>query len=165
MDRVSMLGFTFLLGDTPVSWSSQRQKTIAMSTVESEYIALCSAAKQAVWLRNLYNEMVSQIKGLEKAETVTMMGDNQGSHALANNPLNHGRTKHIDIQYHYIRHLIERKDIAIEYCPMEEMLADSLTKPLAKPAFEKEVEKLFSLSIARENGIKKARKAQLDADD
>ena len=64
-----------------------------------------------------------------------MLGDNQGSQSLANNPENHQRTKHIDIQYHYVRELVETGAIAIEYCPTRLMLADILTKPLSKTVF------------------------------
>jgi len=149
-DRVSTSGFVFMLGGTPISWSSTRQRTIATSTVESEYIAINLAAKQAVWLRNLIQEMASQLgkngEKIEDIEMVTIMGDNLGSHSLAVNPQNHAKTKHIDIQYHYIRHLIERKDVIIDYCPTTDMLADGLTKPLPKPAFEKEVAMLFGFA-------------------
>ena len=64
-----------------------------------------------------------------------MLGDNQGSQSLANNPENHQRMKHIDIQYHYVRELVETGAIAIEYCPTRLMLADILTKPLSKTVF------------------------------
>jgi hypothetical protein len=66
---------------------------------------------------------------------IRMLGDNQGSLSLANNPENHQRTKHIDIQYHYIRELVETGAITIEYCPTGQMLADILTKPLRKAVF------------------------------
>jgi hypothetical protein len=62
------------------------------------------------------------------------MSDNQGARALAYNPENHARTKHIDVQYHYIRHLIDSSKVTVEYCPTNKMLADALTKPLAKKA-------------------------------
>jgi len=139
-----------MLGGTPISWSSTQQRTIATSTVESEYIAINLAAKQAVWLRNLIQEMASQLgkngEKIEDLEMVTIMGDNLGSHSLAVNPQNHAKTKHIDIQYHYICYLIERKDVIIDYCPTTDMLADGLTKPLPKPAFEKEVAMLFGFA-------------------
>lgn len=64
-----------------------------------------------------------------------MLGDNQGSLSLANNPENHQRTKHIDIQYHYVRESVESGAITIEYCPTKSMLADIFTKPLNNPVF------------------------------
>ena len=68
---------------------------------------------------------------------VVIKEDNQGAIAIANNPIVHTRTKHIDIRYHYIREVVQKKEIELEYCPSEEMIADALTEPLLKGQFEK----------------------------
>ena len=101
--------------------------------MEAEYIALCTGAKQAVWLRGLFMELGQAHYLLESpGNPVQIYSDNQGALALVDNPENHQRTKHIDIQYHYIRHLAGTKKVEIAYCPTDEMAADALTKPLAK---------------------------------
>jgi hypothetical protein len=74
---------------------------------------------------------------------IRILGDNQGSLSLANNPENHQRTKHIDIQYHYTRELVESGAVVIEYCPTGLMLADILTKPLSKALFLGVVQKIL----------------------
>jgi hypothetical protein len=66
---------------------------------------------------------------------IRLLGDNQGALSLANNPENHQRTKHIDVQYHYTRELVESGALITEYCPTSQMLADALTKPLNQRAF------------------------------
>jgi hypothetical protein len=132
-DRVSISAYTFIFNGASIAWSSKRQRTIATSTVEAEYIALCAGAKQAVWLRGLFIEL-GQDKFLSKApgKPVLLYGDNQGALALVENPENHARTKHIDVQYHYIRYLVGNKSITTAYCPTDQMAADVLTKPLTK---------------------------------
>jgi hypothetical protein len=132
-DRVSVSAYTFIFNGASIAWSSKRQRTVATSTVEAEYIALCTSAKQAVWLRGLFIEL-GQDKFLSKApgRPVLLYGDNQGALALVENPENHARTKHIDVQYHYIRYLVGNGSITTAYCPTDQMAADVLTKPLAK---------------------------------
>jgi hypothetical protein len=134
LDRHSVSASLFLLGGGPVSWSSKRQRVVVTSTVESEYIALCTGAKTGVWIRRLLYEL-NYGHYTSETGTIRMLGDNQGSLSLANNPENHQRTKHIDIQYHYTRELVETGAITIEYCPTKLMLADILTKPLRKAVF------------------------------
>ena len=74
------------------------------------------------------------------AEPTIILQDNQSTIALAHNPINHGRTKHIDIQHHFIRECIETGAIRLEYIPTERMLADALTKPLPGPKFKQCIE-------------------------
>jgi hypothetical protein len=133
-DRHSVSASLFLLGGGPVSWSSKRQRIVVTSTVESEYIALCMGAKTGVWIHRLLYELNYRHYTSETG-TIRILGDNQGSLSLANNLENHQRTKHIDIQYHYVRELVETGAITIEYCPTKLMLADILTKPLNKAVF------------------------------
>jgi hypothetical protein len=149
LDRISTSAYVFTFGGAAISWSSKKQRTVATSTVEAEYIALCSAAKHGVWLRNLFSEL-GQAKFLGgdppdryTAQAVHILGDNQGGLALANNPENHARTKHIDVQYHYTRHLLATGALTISYCPTENMLADILTKPLPKVRILRLLEGLF----------------------
>ena len=109
--------------------------------METEYVALCQGCKEAVWFRDLFRELgFAQFLGISRE--VQMYSDNQGCIALAENPENHARSKHIDVQYHYTRQLVEYNKIKLSYCPTDEMLADVLTKPLGLQAFNRCVEKL-----------------------
>jgi hypothetical protein len=152
-DRVSISAYTFTFNGASIAWSSKRQRTIATSTVEAEYIALCAGAKQAVWLRGLFIEL-GQDKFLSKApgKPVLLYGDNQGALALVENPENHARTKHIDVQYHYIRYLVGNKSITTAYCPTDQMAADVLTKPLAKVKLLRCLETTFRQRSGQELG-------------
>jgi hypothetical protein len=108
-----------------ISWSSQKQGSIAQSTTKAEYIAASDASKEAVWLRKL-------IFGLfgDKLETSVVHCDNQSYIKLTENPVFHDRSKHIDMRYHYIRDLVQRKTIKLQYIATSEQVADILTKPL-----------------------------------
>ena len=130
--RRSTSGYVFKIGNATVSWSSKKQAVVALSSTEAEYISLCRATQESVWLRNLLRDV-----GFKQLEPTCIREDNQGAMCLARNPKDHPRTKHIDIKYHYTREKIEQKVIRLEYVPTSEMLADTLTKGLSKPKFEK----------------------------
>ena len=115
-----------------MSWRSRKQSIVALSTTEAEYVALCDAAQEAVWLRGLLGDI-----GFVQNAPTTIFEDNQGAICLSQNPKDHTRTKHIDIKYHYIRERVAAKQLAVQHCATGDMLADTLTKGLAKPAFEK----------------------------
>ena len=125
--RRSTTGYVFSLGSGSIVWSSKRQPTVALSTTEAEYMATTNAAREAVWLRRLLGEL-----GYEPTEATVLYSDNQGSIRLAHNPVNHSRTKHIDVQHHFVRELIESKEVALRYCPSDANVADVLTKPLQR---------------------------------
>ena len=93
-------------------------------------VALSVATQEAVWLRRLLVDLKENSVG-----PPVMMEDNQGTIAMAKNPVSHARTKHIDIRYHYVREAVQ-KVISLNYCPTENMTADILTKPLAPGRFE-----------------------------
>jgi hypothetical protein len=154
-DRISISAYVFMFNGAAISWSSKRQRTISTSTVEAEYIALCTGAKQAVWLRGLFIEL-GQARFLSKTpgKSVRIFGDNQGALALVENPENHARTKHIDVQYHYIRHLVGKGSIITAFCPTDEMAADALTKPLAKTKLLKCLRTTFGQGFRQELSAK-----------
>lgn len=128
-DRKSTSGYIFQIAGGPVSWKSKKQDTVALSTMEAEYVALSSAAQECVWVRRLNSEL-----GTPHTGPTTIMEDNQSSIAMARNPQFHGRAKHIDIRHHFIREHIG-ESIELQYCPTNEMVADMLTKPLAAEHF------------------------------
>ena len=127
-DRKSISAYVFCLGDAAVSWKTKKQNSVALSSVEAEYMAMCQAAKEAVWLTGLLEDL-----GIDLEAPPVVYGDNQGALALAQNPVFHPRSKHIDIQYHYTRELVQSQRITIKYIPTNVMLADALTKALPRP--------------------------------
>jgi hypothetical protein len=114
---------------------------VSTSTTEAEYVALCQGSKEAVWFRGLLRE-TGFTQYLGDSLDVQIYSDNQGCIALAENPKGHSRSKHIGVQYHYTRQLVEYKKIKLDYCPTKDMLADVLTKPLSYRAFRECARKL-----------------------
>ena len=131
-DRRSTSGYIFQVGGTAVSWKSRKQSCVALSTAEAEYIALSQAAQEAIWLKQLNTDLK-----VESSEPTTIYEDNQAAICLSKNPQGHGKSKHIDIKYHYIRDQVHNRTIELKYCPTENMVADMLTKGLARERFEK----------------------------
>jgi transposase InsO family protein len=131
-ERRSTTGYVFFVGDGAISWNCKRQPTIAVSTTEAEYMATSHCLKEALWLRQLLEDV-----GLVQRGATSIMCDNQGCIALAKDPKHHSRTKHIDVQHHFIREKLEDGEVSLWYCPTEDMVADVLTKALAKVRHEK----------------------------
>lgn len=129
--RKSTTGYLFQIGNATVSWKSKRQSIVALSSTEAEYVSLSSATQETMWIRSLLGSI-----GFQQIDPTTINEDNQGAIALAGNPGNHPRTKHIDIKYHFIREAVEKNEIALQYCPTKEMLADMLTKALPREKFQ-----------------------------
>jgi hypothetical protein len=130
-DRKSTGGFVFILHGGAVSWKAKKQALPALSTVEAEYIAGAEATKEAVSLgRLLHRDLGMQ---LSTVIPTLLHFDNQGAMALASNNGNaHNRTKHIDVKWHFIRAYIENGLIKVSYLPTAVMVADIMTKALAK---------------------------------
>jgi hypothetical protein len=128
-DRRSTTGFVFMMGGGATLWSSKRQPTIvALSMTEAEYMASTQATKEAIWMTKLMKEL-----GYMKEKKVMVIRcDNQGAISLTKNPTQHARTKHIDVQHHFVRERVENGEVTFEYCSTEEMVADVLTKALPK---------------------------------
>ena len=115
-----------------ISWLSQKQTTVALSTSEAEYMALGSATQEAIWLRRLLFDLNVNVQDQTEIKV-----DNQGTIAMSKNPVGYKRTKHIDIRYHFVREAVQDGSIRVTYCPTNDMLADIFTKPLPKTRFEK----------------------------
>jgi hypothetical protein len=129
--RKSTTGVFFFLGDNPVSWQSQKQKVVALSSCEAEYIAATTAACQGIWLARLLGDFRE-----EEPKAATLMVDNQSAISLIKNPVFHERSKHIDLRFHYIRECVEKGQILVEFTSTESQLADILTKPLGRVKFQ-----------------------------
>lgn len=137
-DRKSYTGFIFKLGNNVIEWESRKQKTVALSSTEAEYMAISEASKQAIFLKNLYSEIFS-----DDLNTI-IFNDNQSAKKLTENSLSNNRTKHIDIRYHFIKDVIKQGILSIEYMPTDEMPADLLTKPLCKVKHNKCLKDIMS---------------------
>jgi len=123
-DRRSFTGFAFKFASAAISWESRKQRTVALSSTEAEYMALSDSSKEAVHLRSFLKEVLGLLK------TTIIYNDNQGAGQLARNPVFHKRTKHVDIRHHFVRELVEEGTISVNYIPTTEMPADILTKGL-----------------------------------
>jgi len=132
-DRKSTSGFVFVLCKGAIPWQASKQKVVALSTTEAEYVACCEASKEAVSLRRIYQDLtrISQNGSFPPPLPPTMiLVDNQGALKLIQNPRFHTYTKHIEFKYHYIRQVYNQGLITIDYISTREMSADILTTPL-----------------------------------
>jgi hypothetical protein len=123
VERKSTSGTCQLLGKSLVSWSSKKQNSAALSTTEAEYIFVGSCA-QILWMKATLNDFGINFK------QVPLLCDNESAIKLTNNPIQHARTKHIDVRHHFIRYHQQKGDISIESVGTEDQLADIFTKPL-----------------------------------
>jgi len=125
----SQSGWVFTLNGGAISWKSSKQETVADSTCESEYIAASEAAKEAIWLKNFIGDLgvVPAIK-----EPMEIFCDSESVVALAKEPRDHGRSRHIDRKYHFIRHRIEEGLLVAKRVSSDENPADPLTKGLSR---------------------------------
>jgi hypothetical protein len=115
----------------PVSWCSKLQNSVAKSTCEAEYVAASSAAQEAVHLINILKDL-----GETQEEPTTIYCDNRGAIQLANNTVTKTRSKHIEIQIHFVRELVERNEVQFKYIPTKFNIADMFTKPLGRNKLE-----------------------------
>ena len=127
-DHKSTSGYVFLASGGAITWKSKKQTTIALSSTDAKYVALSEAAREACWLRNLYEEL-----GYPQKFPIVIKGDNDGSIAMAKNQQFHSRSKHIAIRWHWVRELVEQELIKIETCRDPQQTADVLTKALPRP--------------------------------
>jgi len=131
VDRKSYTGYTYFLAGGPISRRSEKQRSVALSSTEAEYMALSSACKEAILMRRLINE----IGCADEQTPIILYGDNLSSQALAKNPAHHSRTKHIDIRYHFVRQVVKERQVLLKYKCTNEMIADILTKNLPKKKY------------------------------
>lgn len=122
--RRSITGMAFTVGGNVISWRSSLQKVIALSTTEAEYIALCEASKEAIWLRGLINEL-----GFDQ-DQVEVHCDSQSAIALSRNPVHHEKTKHVDVKYNFVRELVSDKFINVVKIATQHNPSDIFTKVL-----------------------------------
>lgn len=128
--RRSTTGMIFFLGTNLVTWTSQKQKVVALSTCEAEYIAAAAGACQGVWL----NRLVADLVGSE-VQKFRLLVDNKSAIELSKNPVFHKRSKHIDTRFHYIRGCISNVMVCVDHVRTYNQLADIQTKALGRIRF------------------------------
>ena len=142
IDRKSTTGTCQFLGNKLVSWFSKKQNSVSTSTAEAEYIAAGSCCAQILWMRNqLFDYGLS-------ANNIPIFCDNSSAIAITQNPVQHSRTKHIDIKYHFIREHVMNGTVELHFVPSEQQLADIFTKPLDESTFSRLVGELGMLNFS-----------------
>ncbi|KAL4272215.1 hypothetical protein GQ457_13G013050 [Hibiscus cannabinus] len=131
-DRKSTSGYVFFMGDTAFTWLSKKQPIVTLSTCEVEYVAAFWCVCHAIWLRNLLSKMM-----LKQADATVIHVDNKSTIELAKNPVNHERSKHIDVRFHFIRDHVKGGNVELVHVASQDQVADIFTKPLPKVLLEK----------------------------
>ena len=122
----------FLLSSGAISWSSKKQPIVSLSSIEAEFIAAASCACQAVWLKRVLGKL-----GQNQGKPTIIHCDSSSAIKLSKNPVMHGRSKHIDVCFHFLRELTKAGTVELVHCGTQEQLADVMTKPLKLDAFLK----------------------------
>lgn len=138
MDRKSTTGYIFKVFGFPVLWGSKKQQSVAISSCESEYLAMSMAITEACWLRKLLLDFQFVLN------SCVLYEDNQSAIQVALYPENSRRLKHISIKHHFIKEKIDEGIVKLVYIPTNEQLADLFTKPLGKQLFTKFRDRLLS---------------------
>ena len=130
LDRKSTTGFCTFVGGNLVTWRSKKQSVVARSSAEAEYRAMASTACELIWLKNLLSDL-----GFPSNAPMPMFCDNQAAMHIASNPVFHERTKHIEVDCHYVRSQVQSKVITTHYTRSHDQLADIFTKSLPTDRF------------------------------
>jgi hypothetical protein len=141
-DRNITSGMCFSMGSAMISWASGKQKSVALSTAEAEYIATCDACMEAVWLRNMVFGLFDRV-----LDSTVIYCDNQSCVNLSENPVFHDRSKHIEIKYYFLHDKFLRGELVLQYISTEKTI-DILKKPLSNIKFSYLRDKLGIMEIA-----------------
>ncbi|TYK00722.1 copia-like protein [Cucumis melo var. makuwa] len=145
-DRKSTTGFCTFVGGNLVTWKSKKQNVVARSSAEAEYRAMASTASELIWIKHLLHDMQ-----IECSEPIQMFCDNQAARHIASNPVFHERTKHIEVDCHFIRDKVQSKEIEIPFIRSQEQLADIFTKALDKKTSQQILSKLGAHNLFEPN--------------
>lgn len=129
--RRSTTGYCIFLGSNCVSWASKKQPTVSRSSAEAEYRALATTAAEITWLQYLFHDL-----GITFERKPILLCDNKSAIHMSRNPVFHARSKHIEIDYHFIREKVTTGEIDLRYLPTTKQIADVLTKALPRDSFE-----------------------------
>ncbi|KAI3754366.1 hypothetical protein L1987_54148 [Smallanthus sonchifolius] len=135
--RRSRIGYLLVFGGAPVSWKSKKQSVVSRSSAEAEYRAMAATVSEILWFRWLLTELDTPQEG-----PTTLFCDNEAARHIANNPVFHERTKHVEMDCHFVRERVESKEIAPAYIQSHLQMADLLTKPLGGQQLKTLLDKL-----------------------
>jgi histone deacetylase 1/2 len=125
-DRRSTRGFAVFLGSNLISWSARKQPTVSRSSTEVEYKALANAAAEVMWVQKLLSELK-----IPHPKVARLWCDNLGAKYLTKNPVFHARTKHVEIDFHFVCEQVTKKLLEVRFISTSDQLADSFTKPVS----------------------------------
>jgi hypothetical protein len=145
-DRKSTTGFCTFVGKNLVTWKSKKQNIVARSSAEVEYRAMTSTASELTWIKHLLHDMKIECNG-----AMQMYCDNQAAKHIASNPVFHERTKHIEVDCHFVPDKVHSGEIKTPFVRSKEQLADIFIKALDKLTFKSILSKLGSINLFESN--------------
>ncbi|KAM5588526.1 hypothetical protein ABKV19_006802 [Rosa sericea] len=141
-DRRSTFGYFTFVGGNLVTWKSKKQKVVARSSAEAEYRGMAHGVYELLWLRNLLRDL-----GFKLKSAMQLYCDNKAAIDISQNPIQHDRTKHVEVDRHFIKEKLDAKIISFPFVPTEEKLADVLTKGVSRKAFYDSLSKLGMVDV------------------
>ena len=141
-DRRSTTGYCSYVWGNLVTWRSKKQKVVARSSAEAEYRALALGICESIWLKRIMNELKIEIDG-----PIQFLCDSQAAISIVRNPVHHDRTKHVEVDRHFITENVSSGVVRVEYVPTKQQTADVLTKPLSRDVFDHLLSKLGLINI------------------
>lgn len=148
VDRRFVIGNCIFLGKNSILWTAKKQRSVAKSSTEAEYKSLAYTSMDLAWISMILRDL-----GVSLSQPPVLYCDNVSAIALIANPIFHSRTKHIEVDYHFVREKAQRKELTICFVPSEFQLANIFTKALSSPHFSTLKDKLMVIGDIRLRGV------------